>query len=73
MAEKYYNLSKQQMNNIYKYSEEIYSNICLLRLFCKEYYDVDDVFIIKPILEYTHKSSDLLYATLIDMQSEIEK
>lgn len=68
-----YNISEKQINKMYNYAEEIYLNLCLLRLFCKEYYDVEDAFIIKPIIEYTYKSSDLLYAELIELQAKIER
>ena len=61
-------LNDNQITSLYDKAEEIHANVSLLKLFCSEYYDVEDMYKIKPILNYTYRTSDMLYAELIDLR-----
>lgn len=65
---KVYKISYEKVHDMYLKIEEIYSNISLIKLFCKEYYEVEDIYKIKSIIDYTYKTSDQLYADLINIQ-----
>lgn len=65
---KSFSLSENQITSLYDKAEEIHANVSLLKLFCSEYYDVEDMYKIKPILNYTYRTSDMLYAELIDLR-----
>ena len=43
MARNTYVLSEEQFKGFYKKIEEIYCNINLLKLFCKEYNNAEDI------------------------------
>lgn len=73
MKDKYCILKEEQINIIHNMAEEIYANISLLKIFCKEYYENEDIFKIKYVIEQTHKISDMLYANLIELQADIDK
>lgn len=72
MKDKYCILKEEQINIIHNMAEEIYANISLLKIFCKEYYENEDIFKIKYVIEQTHKISDMLYANLIELQADID-
>ena len=70
MARNTYVLSEEQFKGFYKKIEEIYCNINLLKLFCKEYSDTEDIYKIIPLVNYTYKISDILYAEIINLENE---
>lgn len=72
MKKQLYSINEEEFNDIYNRAEEIHANITLIRLFCKQYYDVDEMYKLKPIIEYTYKTSDILYANLIDIQGNYD-
>ena len=69
---KTYFLKSKELKEMYNIAEEIYSNTCLINTYCQIFADTEELYKIKPILKYTNKASDILYAKLIDMTAKIE-
>jgi len=61
-------LNSRTIDDLYDKAEEVYSNICIIKAFCENYYDTEDFYKLRPILNYTEKTSDLLYAELIELK-----
>ena len=68
MQNRNYKINKDKFLEIYKKAEEIFGNICLIELFCKRYYNVDDFGKVKPLIKYTIYAADKLYCELIDIK-----
>jgi len=62
--EKQYLITESDLKKIYEKAQEVYCNLRLIELFIKENYDVDETYIIKPIVVHTKHLSDLLNVSI---------
>ena len=62
-----YIIECNQLEELYNYAKEIYANMSLLKSFCETNKSTENLYIIEPLVEYTYKTSDNLYASLIEM------
>ncbi len=65
-------IEHNQLEKLYNYAKEIYANMNLLKAFCETNKSSENLYIIKPLVEYTYKTSDNLYASLIEMNCHKE-
>ena len=63
---KTYFIKKKIFEKLYEYSEEVYGNISLIKMFCERNQDTDEFYKIIPILKTTYRLSDELYAYFIN-------
>lgn len=69
---KTYFLKSKELKEMLNFAEEIYSNVCLINAYCQMFADTEEFYKIKPILNYTNRTSDILYAKMIEMKAKIE-
>ena len=62
--EKQYLINESELQKIYEKAHEVYCNLRLIELFIKENYDVDENYIVKPIVTRTKNVSDILNVNL---------
>ena len=63
-------INTEKLNELYNLAEEVFGNISLIKAFCEDYYETDEFYKLKCILNYTYKASDRLYAELLDVKSD---
>ena len=68
MTQKEYKIEEERMDKLYNLAEEINANISLIKMFCDQNKDCDELYKIIPILNMTHKNSDVLYAECINLK-----
>ena len=51
---------------MYEQAQEIYGNLKIIKMFCKEYQDVDEFYAIMPLINYTTCTADKLYVKFIE-------
>ena len=66
MKDKDYIFSKDDFDKMYEQAKEIYGNLKIIKMFCKEYQDVDEFHAIIPLINYTTCTADKLYVKFID-------
>lgn len=67
-----YNIEFNQLEKLYNDAKVIYANMNLIKAFCEANTSIEDLYIIKPLVEYTYKTSDNLYANLIEINCHKE-
>ncbi len=67
-----YAIEYNQLEKLYNDAKEIHANMNLLKAFCETNKSAENLYIIKPLVEYTYKTSDNLYASLIEMNCHKE-
>ncbi len=67
-----YAIEYNQLEELYNDAREIHANMNLLKAFCETNKSAENLYIIKPLVEYTSKTSDNLYASLIEMNCHKE-
>ena len=65
--EKQYLIKENKMKEIYERANEIYCNLRLIELFVKENAEVDETYIIQPIISKTKAAADLLNMNLYNI------
>ena len=64
-----YKINSKTIDDLYNKAEEIYANISIIKMLCEQYYDVDDFYKIKGLINRTETISDILYLDLINLKS----
>lgn len=64
-----YRIKSKVIDDLYDKAEELQGNISLIRMFCEQYYDVDEFYKIKALIKHTDELSDRLYLDLINLKA----
>ena len=74
MSELSYVIKSEEFNSFYRLIELVHGHISIVRMFCREYEDMENFYKIIPILDNAVKKSGLLYAEFTNLKyDKIEK
>ncbi len=63
-----YKINSETIDTLYNNAEEVFGNISLIKMFCENYYEIDDFYKLKPLIKYTERVSDSLFAQLLEIK-----
>lgn len=70
MCEQNKELPATIIDELHDKAEEIRGNIFLIKMFCEQYYHVDDFYKVRALINYTDSLSDVLYTDLINLKDQ---
>ena len=62
-----YHIKNNDFKKLYSMVREAYGNMYFINLFCKEYADIDEFYIVMPLIKNTYKLIDKVHSELINM------
>ena len=68
MAAASYVINEEVFTKLYDKSKELYANISIIKTFCDKYKDMDEFNKIIPLIDYTYKTSDILFTKIINIE-----